>query len=354
MTTLTLRNYFAGKALTGLCASDAYSTADIAALVDRAFAVADGMLSTGDVPATYPPERGAPYLISTWPGAVARTNNLRPLSHQDDMRYTLVPSLCDDFTIFDDAKWYSLPSLPYRPGEMLGRIPARFAKNNVVVEISGLTIRMRQVNPAQTDPNADDFDPATTMDQPTTYGGYTSGSCISQNYTLYGYYEIRAKIMKSAGSSAFWLAFPAVTDPQTEIDVFEMGGKGRTPNPNGDGTFLDSANRYNMNYHLFESAASPGKEGYNRDVCWTAPFNFADDYHTYGLDWQADFIRWYVDGVLIHVKENLDHHYPMKIVMDSEAFWGGTLDGGWFGAPNNADLPSKFYVDYIRAWSKGV
>lgn len=310
-------------------------------------------------PVTYPPEQVAPYLISLWPGATTRTNDVRPLSHQNDLRYTLNPAFCDDFNAFDDAKWYSLPSVPYHSGEALGRPPARYWKNNVAVESGELTVRMRQVNPAQTDPTADDFDPASTMDppapgQPPFYGGYTSGQCISQQFVKYGYFEIRAKIMKSAGSSAFWFAYPAHTDPQTEIDVFEMGGKGHTPNPNGDGTFLDSANRYNMNYHLFESDAFPGVEGYNRDVCWTAPFDFADDYHVYGLDWQEDFVRWYVDGVLIHVKENLDQKYPMKVILDSEAFWGGTLDGGWFGYPVNSDLPSKFRIDYIRAWNKAI
>lgn len=308
----------------------------------------DGTVHWEAVETVYPPEQGAPFLIDTWPGPVARANDMRPLSHQNDLRYNM--EFSDDFTTFDDAAWYKLPTIPWQSGQMLGRIPARYARNNVEVADGQLTVRMRQVNPAQTNPDADDFDPASTMDQPTPYGGYTSGCVISQDYFQYGYFEIRAKIMKSAGSSAFWLAFPITTEPQTEIDVFEMGGKGHTPNPNGDGTYLSSNNRYNMNYHLFEGPLV--SEGYNRDVCWVAPFDFADDYHTYGLDWQPDFIRWYVDGVLIHVKANIDHHYPMKIVLDSESFWGGNADGGWFGFPVNSDLPSKFYIDYIRHWTK--
>lgn len=298
----------------------------------------------------YPPEQGAPYLITTWPGPVTRVNDLRPLSHQNDTRYSLVAAKSDDFATFDTSKWYMLPTIPWVSGQMLGRIPARYARNNIAIESGELTIRMRQVNPAQTNPDADDFDPASTMDPPCPYGGYTSGCVISQGFVSYGYFEIRAKIMKSAGSSAFWLAFPDHAQPQTEIDVFEMGGKGHTPNPNGDGTYLTSNNRYNMNYHLFEGPLV--SQGYNRDVCWTAPFDFADAYHVYGLDWQPDFIRWYVDGVLIHVKANTDHHYPMHIVLDSEAFWGGNADGGWFGFPVNSDLPSKFNIDYLRVWTK--
>ena len=44
----------------------------------------------------------------------------------------------------------------------------------------------------------------------------------------------------------------------------------------------------------------------------------------------------------------------MKLVLDSEAFWGGNPDGGWFGFPVNSDLPSKFYIDYVRAWTKNA
>lgn len=309
----------------------------------------DGSVGWESVAPTYPPEQVAPFLKTGVFTAVTRTNDMRPLSHQDDLRFTLNAGLSDDFTTFNAAKWYSLPTNPWHSGQPLGRPPARYMNNNIFVEGGELVVRMRQVNPAQTDITADDWDPASTMDQPTPYGGYTSGQCISQSFAHYGYFEIKAKIMKSAGSSAFWLAYPALTDPQTEIDVFEMGGKGHTP---VEGTFVSSNNRYNMDYHFFESPASPGREGYNRNATWTAPFDFADDYHVYGLDWQADFIRWYVDGVLIRVEANLDHKYPMKIILDSEAFWGGTTDGGWFGYPVNSDLPSTFRIVYLRVWDK--
>lgn len=308
-------------------------------------------------PVEYPPEQEAPFLRAngSWPGAVPRVNNLRPLSHQNDSRYVINPAFTDDFNTLDETKWEKVPSFPYVQGQSLGRIPARFWRNNVWVEGGELIVQMRQVNPLQTDPEADDYDPATGMDQPTQYGGYTSGCLMSEQTVLYGYFEIRAKIMASAGSSAFWLAWGEPGTPVTEIDVFEMGGKGTTADPAGDELpRLPSNNRYNMNYHLFESAASPGQDGYNEDRTWVAPFDFKDDYHVYGLDWQPDFIRWYIDGVLIHVKPTRDQHSPMRVILDSEAFWGGQANGGWFGFPDNADLPSKFRIDYVRAWTKEV
>lgn len=307
----------------------------------------------GSPGSAWPAEQGAPYILAdgTFPGAVTRTNDLRPLSHQNDTRYVLNPALSDDFATFDTAKWFSLPS--GAGGEALGRIPARYWGNNITIVDGELNIRMHEVNPAQTDPLADDYDPAITMDPPTSYGGWTSGNVQTIDFVLYGYFEIYAKIMPSEGSSAFWLAWPADADVQTEIDVFEMGGDGNTPDPAGDELpHLTSNNRFNMNYHVFESAEHPEVVGYNQDRCWVAPFEFKDAYHTYGLQWDAEYVRWYVDGVLIHVKANIDHHVPMKIILDSEAFWGGEADGGWFGFPTPAKFPSYFKIQWLRTWTK--
>lgn len=306
----------------------------------------------------WPTEQGAPYNrpndnVTNNFTPVTRINDVRPLSHQNDTRYMLNPAFSDNFDTFDTSKWAMLPGDPWQQGENLGRAPARHARNNVAIENGELTIRMRQVNPSQTNPLADDYDPATGMDQPTPFGGYTSACVYSKGFVKYGYFEIEAKAMPSAGSSAFWLAWGPTNEPGTEIDVFEVGGKGTTADPAGGSPTpprLSSNNRYNTNAHLWEGPLVPN--GNNEDRTWVAPFEFKDAYHVYGLQWDAEFIRWYVDGVLIRVKANLYQHSQMRVILDTEAFWGGQVDGGWFGFPNNADLPSKFRVKHIRCWTK--
>ncbi|MEI8375615.1 MAG: family 16 glycosylhydrolase [Planctomycetota bacterium] len=80
---------------------------------------------------------------------------------------------------------------------------------------------------------------------------------------------------------------------------------------------------------------------------WTAPWHLADDYHVYGVDWEKDEIKFYVDGVVVRNVENTRWHYPLRLIFDSETM------PDWFGMPKDEDLPSTFSVGYVRAWKKG-
>ena len=56
--------------------------------------------------------------------------------------------------------------------------------------------------------------------------------------------------------------------------------------------------------------------------------------------------KFYVDGVLVRSVENTHWHQPLYLIFDSETM------PGWFGMPDDADLPSTFSVEYVRAWKK--
>ena len=79
---------------------------------------------------------------------------------------------------------------------------------------------------------------------------------------------------------------------------------------------------------------------------WTAPWRLADDYHVYGLEWNADEIKYFVDGVVVRTVENTHWHQPLFLIFDSETM------PKWFGMPDDDDLPSTYSVEYVRAWKK--
>lgn len=79
---------------------------------------------------------------------------------------------------------------------------------------------------------------------------------------------------------------------------------------------------------------------------WEAPFDLTDDHHVYGLEWNEDLIRWYVDGEPVREMENTRWHQPLYLNLDAET------QPDWFGLPDNAELPATFSIDYVRSWQR--
>jgi hypothetical protein len=202
-----------------------------------------------------------------------------------------------------------------------GRQPALFSDKNVTVADGKLHLTMRK---EKLPPEA----------EKQGYHDYTSAALHSKDRTAYGYFEVKAKPMNSAGSSSFWFQQDDNPAWATEIDVFEIGGKAK-----------GFENKYNMNAPVFHTPQV--KKYWDVQHTWIAPFRLADDYHVYGLDWNEDSLKWYVDGVLVRSVENTVWHQPLFLIFDSETM------PQWFGMPVDKDLPSTFSVEYVRAWKRG-
>ncbi len=173
------------------------------------------------------------------------------------------------------------------------------------------------------------------------YHDYSAGSIVSKQPVLYGYFEIRARAMDSAGSSAFWFSSRVKHTKsgkpyRSEIDVFEIGGKAP-----------DHERAFHMNAHIFETPKD-GPRHWSKGGTWEAPFRLADDYHVYGLEWAPELLVYYVDGVPVRRMPNTHWHAPMFMIFDSETM------GSWLGMPKDADLPSTFSTDYVRVWKNAA
>ncbi len=201
-----------------------------------------------------------------------------------------------------------------------GRQPALFSPKNVAVADGKLHLTMRKEEvPAEFEKQG--------------YRGYTSAAVHSKARSSYGYYEVSAKPMNSAGSSSFWFQMEETPGWLTEIDVFEIGGGAK-----------GFEHKVNMNLHVFRTPNA--KKLWNVGGAWVAPWRLADDYHVYGLEWDRDEIKYYVDGVVVRSVENTHWHQPLFMIFDSETM------PDWFGMPKDEDLPSTFRVEYVRAWKK--
>lgn len=242
-----------------------------------------------------------------------------PLSHG---QWEPIPELTDEFDgdTLDASKWHD-----HNP-TWLGREPGFFSRDNVRVSDGKLQLHAKLED---------------LPGLPAGYHTFTTAAVQSKARILYGYIEAKCKPMDSRVSSAFWLYAqdpvpPAKgkTDWWTEIDIFEIAGR----HPKWDAQVHMAAHIMVTPEHGDKHVAFGGK--------WVAPFRLADDYHTYGLEWDADELRYYVDGAVRHTLKNTYWRQPLHIDFNGET------KENWFGLPEKDSLPAVFNIEYIRSWRR--
>lgn len=239
-----------------------------------------------------------------------------------------------------------------------GRAPSQFSGRNCRIENGRLILEARW------EPDFPFCEEIHTpvFGEPLPYENITTACLISRKAFRYGYIEIRSKSADAEVSSAFW-----ATGPGMEFDFFESFGDGR----------------------------DPGKEHLDRELWWSIRdwkrlkgqptytehrdlgFRMADDFHVYGVEWDAGGVKYYVDGMLIsevtaeevrawaREHRDVDDEYdgyvatvPINLWLDMETFpWNGlpeSLEDLERNSPpeKRHDGVVEFVVDYVRVWQK--
>jgi beta-glucanase (GH16 family) len=145
---------------------------------------------------------------------------------------------------------------------------------------------------------------------------------------LYGYFEARVDLPAGQGFwPAFWL-LPADGSSPAEIDIFEVLGNNPT-----------------TAYAALHSGTS-GKTAFKVNHLPDLSAGF----HTYGLSWQADMIRWYIDGNQVaEAATPADMQKPMYMLLNLAV--GDT--GSWPGKYDPSLPTGHMLIDYVRAWRNG-
>lgn len=145
----------------------------------------------------------------------------------------------------------------------------------------------------------------------------------------YGYVEVRVRVPKGKGLwPAFWL-LPSAKMWPPEIDVFEI--------------VSSQTNKVLFTLHYRDIARSIK----SAEASWIGP-DFAANWHTFAIDWEPDFITWYVDGVarFRYVGPGIPHE-PMYVIANL------AVGGIWAGSPDTSTrFPGYFDIDYIRIWQR--
>jgi beta-glucanase (GH16 family) len=169
---------------------------------------------------------------------------------------------------------------------------------------------------------------------------YTSARLKTQGLQSFQYGRIEARLKVPSGDGvwpAFWMlgsSFDGTNWPDCgEVDIMEYVG--REPDL------------------IIGTLHGPGYSGASGVSQWNRQeYAIADDFHTYAIEWKADQIDWYYDGVKYHTVTP-DDLSGRQWVFDQPFFIILNLAlGGTLGGPIGLDtvFPATYYVDYVRVY----
>ncbi|MGJ8692113.1 MAG: family 16 glycosylhydrolase [Thalassotalea sp.] len=306
--------------------------------------------------------------------AATNTENIYPVSDANNSggwKYNTEVSDEFDGDKIDEERWYIVgkfkdgkpfykhPDLPNKR-VWKGRAPSQFSGRNYRLEDGKLILETRW---------EPDFPFSDEMRKPVfgeamPYANLTTACFISRKFFKYGYMEIKSKAADAEVSSAFWAMGKGL-----EIDFYELFGDHRGENKE------HVERQLWWSIRDWESKKVRGKPTYTerKDL----GFRVADDFHVYGVEWDENGMKYYVDGKLFSevsaadvtkwARENreVDSDYngyvatkPISIWLDQETFpWNGIPD-------SKADLEKNspagkkddgvvdFEIEYVRVWQK--
>ncbi|GGA49475.1 RICIN domain-containing protein [Paenibacillus physcomitrellae] len=176
--------------------------------------------------------------------------------------------------------------------------------------------------------------------QKEAYGGmnYTSARIKTQGLKSFTYGKIEARIKLPSGQGlwpAFWMLgsnIDTVGWPKSgEIDIMERVNNNASVN----GTVHWDANGH----------ADYGQASGSLDF---------SQYHVYSVEWDANYIRWFVDGnpynefyIANNTGNTEEFQKPFFILLNL------AVGGNWPGSPNSSTaFPAQMQVDYVRVYQQ--
>ncbi len=249
--------------------------------------------------------------------------------------WVLNKSVSDEFegAKIDRNKWYVQGEGGHYENNFTGRAPSQFVPKNVSIANGEVTI-VSKWEP--------DFVFLDKLNNGRKYKNITTGALITKSKFLYGYMETRCKAADGPMSSSFW-----TTGKGGELDVFEHFGENKNK--------PTSAKKYHTSFHDWRDKKLPtfGKRIWTNEHI--LPFRVADDYHVYGLEWNKNYVKIYIDGKLVRhatkkdVGEKWVVYNEQKVWLDSEVFpWEANPDK--LTAEDFTEEGRKFKIDYVRIW----
>lgn len=151
---------------------------------------------------------------------------------------------------------------------------------------------------------------------------YSGAEYRTHDHYGYGYYETSMQAIKNDGvvSSFFTYTGPSEDNPWDEIDI-EILGKDTT--------------KVQLNYYTDGVG--------NHEFMYDLGFDASEGFHTYGFDWQKDYIAWYIDGKEVYRATDNIPSTPGRIMMNT---WPGITVDDWL-KPYDGKTPLTAHYQWV-------
>ncbi|PFG33693.1 glycoside hydrolase family 16 protein [Sanguibacter antarcticus] len=179
-----------------------------------------------------------------------------------------------------------------------------------------------------------------------TDGSYTSARLQSSSKVELSYGRVEARIQIPRGQGiwpAFWMLGADFSDAgwpgSGEIDIMENVGK-----------------EPSLVHGTVHGPGYSGGSGITGTAAHPQGWSYADDFHTFAVDWKPGEITWYVDDVEYHKVTTADVG-TNEWVFDKPFFLilNVAVGGSWPGNPDaTTSFPQEMKVDWIRVLDNGA
>jgi beta-glucanase (GH16 family) len=184
---------------------------------------------------------------------------------------------------------------------------------------------------------------------------YTSGRLDTRGKLapVYGRFELRGRLPGGKGLwPAYWL-YPQNRNWQMEYLMEDAVAKGKErliPEERPWYSEIDImeflGHERNILYGTLHYCAFDGQRKSSSGK-WTGDVDYTKDFHVYALEWEADSMRWYIDGQLLHATVLGIPHTPHYLIINT------AIGGSWPGSPDSTTVFPQFHdVDYVRYYKK--
>ena len=94
--------------------------------------------------------------------------------------------------------------------------------------------------------------------------------------------------------------------------------------------------------------------GYDFTKNYYSKNGFSKDFYTYIVDWQPDYIKFFVNGNLFYtVDPSMAKGKPWAFNQISLLFLNLAFGGNWSVNPDKSSkFPQQSIIDYLRVWEK--